>query len=167
MALTDEGLDIPRVLGLSIALKKILVSLIALGVLGGSSIWAEGGQHPAPEIQMQKWYEEHIKGNRPIFDEAQRKFWDITFDAALVEKLNKENWGFDPLFFGQDAEIKDLKITRIENGDSPTALVLIAFTNFGKRVELIALMGLSDAGWKLVNIFNPEDGVSLLRDLSE
>ena len=148
-------------------MKKLFVCLSVLGIFFGSFARCEDGEYPAPEVQVQKWYEEHMKGAGPFLDESQRKFWDFTFDTDLLEKLNSGNWGFDPLFFGQDAEIKELKITRIENGDKPTALVLISFTNFGKRVELIALMRVSDAGWKLVNIVNPEDGSSLLRDLAD
>ncbi|MFK7851120.1 MAG: hypothetical protein AB8D78_09095 [Akkermansiaceae bacterium] len=147
---------------------QILLSfLTAFFVLAGSVSQAQDGEFPTPEAQMQKWYAAHMKGAGPFLDEKQREFWDFMFGEALVKQLKKKERGFDPFYFAQDAEIKNLKITRIPNGEKPFALVLVSFNNFGKQMNLIAYMEVTDAGWKLINMVNPEDGTSLVRDLSQ
>ena len=90
-------------------MKKLFVCLSVLGIFFGSFARCEDGEDPAPEVQVQKWYEEHMKGASPFRNESQRKFSGISrFDTDLLEKLNSGNWGFDPLFL-EDAEIKELR----------------------------------------------------------
>ncbi len=123
---------------------------------------AADGDILPPEKQLAKWYGQHLHGKSPFLDRTRREFWPFMFGTELQKVLKKKELGFDPFLFAQDSEIKDLAIKRIDSGDHPDALVLVTFTNFGKRIALVAAMKISDHGWRLINIVEPDDGQSLL-----
>lgn len=145
-------------------MKRRFIALIPvlLFCLCGTFLHAADGDILPPEKQLAKWYEDHLLGKGPMLDEAQREFWPFVFGADLQKVMEKGELGMDPFLFAQDADIKDLAIKRIETGEQPNALVLISFINFGKRVELVASMEITDHGWRLLNIVKPDDGQSLL-----
>jgi hypothetical protein len=136
--------------------------LVLLFCSCGTSLSVADGDILPPEKQLAKWYGEHLQGKGPLLDESRRDSWLFMFDADLKKVLEKGELGMDPFLFAQDAEIEDLSIQRIETGERPNALVLITFTNFGKRIELVAAMKITDHGWILLNIVKPDDGQSLI-----
>jgi hypothetical protein len=111
-----------------------------------------------------KWYQEHAAGKGVFLDEKLEKNWDFVFEPELKAVLAKRNWGQDPLFFAQDAEVKDIK-TKIVDETGGKALVLISFTNFGEPVRLVAHLRVTDHGWRLGNIVDPANGSDLLTGL--
>lgn len=142
---------------------KFLYPVLALiFCVYGTVLHAQDGEIAPPEKQLAKWYGEHLKGKGPILDESKHQFWSFIFGEELQKFLKKGELEFDPFFFAQDTEIKDLAFKRIEIGERPNALVLITFKNFGKPIELIAAMDLTDHGWRLINIVKPDDGQSLV-----
>lgn len=142
--------------------KLLFPILVFLFCLCGTSLYAADGDILPPEKQLAKWYEQHLQGKGPLLDESQREFWLFMFNADLKKVLEKGELGMDPFLFAQDAEVKDMSIKRIDTGEQPNALVLITFTNFGKRIELVASMKITDHGWLLLNIVKPDDGQSLI-----
>lgn len=127
---------------------------------------AADGEFPAPEKQMEIWYKAHAEGKGPFLDESKKQFWEMMFGEDLVKALKSQPWGFDPLYFAQDSDVKDVKTTRIGELDQPNALVLVSFKNFDHAVSVVAYMEVTDTGWRLINLVKPDDGTSLIRDLS-
>ena len=136
----------------------LLVCLISLNVS------AADGEIPAPDKMLLKWYQEHAAGKGVFLDKKLEKNWDFVFEPELKEVLAKRNWGHDPLFFAQDAEVKDIK-TKVVDETGGKALVLISFTNFGEPVRLVAHLRVTDHGWRLGNIVDPATGSDLLSGL--
>jgi hypothetical protein len=143
-------------------MKRFALPIIA--TLMSLSLSAADGDIPTPAATMMKMYNQHLANKGVFLDEGKEDIWDFTFEPELIEVLKPRAWGFDPLFFAQDAEIKDIKAKTIsEKGGN--ALVLMEFTNFGEPVSLVASLRVTDHGWRLVNIVDPTNGADLLSDL--
>lgn len=129
-----------------------------------SNAFAADGEFPAADKMLLKWYQEHAAGKGVFLDEKRESEWDFVFEPELKAVVAKRNWGHDPLFFAQDAEIKDIK-TKVVDDIGGNALVLISFTNFGEPVRLVAHLRVTDHGWCLGNIVDPATGSDLLNGL--
>lgn len=129
-----------------------------------SNALAADGEFPAADKMLLKWYQEHAAGKGVFLDEKRESEWDFVFEPELKSVVAKRNWGHDPLFFAQDAEIKDIK-TKVVDANGGNTLVLISFTNFGEPVRLVAHLRVTDHGWRLGNIVNPVTGSDLLNGL--
>jgi hypothetical protein len=128
------------------------------------SLCAADGEFPPPDQMLLKWYQEHAAGKGVFLDEKAESKWSFVFEPELAAIVGARRWSYDPLYFAQDAEVKDVK-TRVIDQIGGQALVLIAFTNFGEPVRLIAHLNVTDHGWRLANIVHPALGSSLLSDL--
>jgi hypothetical protein len=122
------------------------------------------GEFPPADKMLLKWYEEHAAGKGVFLDEKREAEWDFVFEPELKEVVAGRNWGQDPLYLAQDAEVKNVK-TKLIDAAGGRALVLVSFTNFGEPVRLVAHLRVTDHGWRLGNIVDPATGNDLLRGL--
>lgn len=123
----------------------------------------------APEALVADLYEQHRLERGPFFQ---------TTDRALVEKYFEQQtadliWndatgagegvgaiGFDPLYYAQDLDIKDLRIEPA-NMSGTSASVVVHFENMGEKNTITYIMARSEAGWRIRDIAYG-DGASLL-----
>jgi hypothetical protein len=146
-------------------MKCITISLI-YGLLGVAAASAEDGKVPTAEETVTKLYADHLANKGMLVEEDKRQVWTFAFGEELVKVLKSDDRGFDPLFFAQDAEIKDLKVKEIDRDEKANTLVLVTFKNFGKRTALVVSCMLTDHGFQIQNITEPATGVDLLNDLA-
>ena len=76
------------------------------------------------------------------------------FAKDVADRMAKAELGFDPIYDGQDAQIKDLTIhldpeLKVQRG---TAHVKASFTNFGEPTELIYLLREENGAWRIIDI---------------
>jgi hypothetical protein len=160
MGMASELLNLPLPY-LDPMMRGLLVLMFCFVSLNG---WAADGEFPAADKMLLKWYQEHAAGKGVFLDEKRETEWDFVLEPELKVVLAKRNWGHDPLFFAQDAEVKGIK-TKIVDETGGKALVLISFTNFGEPVRLVAHLNVTDHGWRLGNIVDPATGSDLLNGL--
>jgi hypothetical protein len=146
-------------------MKRIMMSLIG-GCLLVQAAPAKDGELPTAEQTVKKLYADHLENKGLLVDEDLRAHWDFAFGGDLVKVLKSENRGFDPLFFAQDVEIKDLRVKEIYRGGKSNTLVLVTFSNFGQHTALVVSCSLTDHGFRILNITQPATGVDLLHDLA-
>lgn len=114
---------------------------------------------------VRQMYADHQKQKGLFADEKRRSEWPKFFSEDLVKELKKE-WGFDPLLFAQDFEIKNLSVRSIHQGNDGRGLVLVTFRNFGEAVQLVVACNREGFGFKIENITQPSTGIDLLNDLA-
>lgn len=147
-------------------MKKFFLPLLLGGCLAGH-LSAKDGEIPSAEETVKTLYTEHLAGKGALLDPERKQFWNFIFGEDLVKELKSGNWGFDPLIFAQDAEVKDLKVKEIEKDDKSNSLVLVTFTNFGERTVLVVATSLTDHGHRILNVTQPSTGVDLIHDLAD
>lgn len=116
-------------------------------------------QNP-PETIVAELYKLHDAQKGPFFQTKDRKLVDKFFTKPFADLIWKANHGpegevgaidFDPLYDGQDFEIKDLKFTAADIKET-TATVTANFLNFGEKRSVIFLMRSADGNWKIDDI---------------
>lgn len=131
------------------------------------ALHAKDGDIPSPQETVQKLYTDHLAGKGLLIDEAMQSQWDFCFSPELIKSLKAAGRGFDPLFFAQDEEIKDLTVSGIEKDERGNSLVLVTFKNFGKPVRLVVSLHHTDHGHRIDNIVEPATGIDLIHDLAD
>lgn len=144
---------------------KALSACFVLFASSLSPLAAEDGKIPTPEETVRKLYDGHLKDDTAFSKEESRAKWDFMFGEELRKALKSEGWGFDPLFFGQDHDIKKVDVRQIDKDDKGNSLVLVSFVNFGEPVRLVVALRHTDHGHQILNIVQPSTGVGLIRDL--
>lgn len=137
-------------------------------VLCTVALAAEDGEIPTPEATVRKLYDEHLRDKGPIAERDKRKSeLAFLFGEGMRKALAGDRWGFDPLVFGQDFDVKDLAVKEIDRDKRGNALVLVSFLNFGEPTRLLVALKHTDHGYRIENIVDPVTGVNVVRDLSE
>lgn len=141
----------------------LLIPLVCALVLPLS---AKDGEIPSPEETVRKLYEDHLKNDSALSKDRKAPEWEFMFGEDLLKALRSPNWGFDPLFFGQDYDVKKVAVRQIDSDPKGNSIVLVSFVNFGEPVRLIVTLRHTDHGHRIENIVDPFNGVGLIRDLA-
>ncbi|KXJ98601.1 MAG: hypothetical protein UZ17_ACD001002671 [Acidobacteria bacterium OLB17] len=129
---------------------------------------------PAPETVIQALYKAHDAQKSPFFQSKDRALVDKFFSKPLADLIWKDATTHtsdvgaidgDPLYDGQDLEIKDLKIGKGDI-DGKKATVTVSFTNFGEPKSIKFEMSAGPESWKIDNIVYGQSG-SLMGWLKE
>jgi hypothetical protein len=156
-------------------IKPILIIVMVIGTVCPSSAGqrrSKSTKQRSPEQVVADLYRQH-KTKSPFFQNKSRLLVDRYFDKHLADLI----WGMpnspdevgpldgDPLYNAQDMEIKNFVIHKstVTNG---TAIVLVTFTNFGKKQEIKFLLASRQTGWKITNI-KYDDGTDLVGILKQ
>jgi hypothetical protein len=122
-------------------------------------------QNP-PETIVAELYKLHDAQKGPFFQTKSRSLVDKFFTKPFADLIWKANHGpegevgaidFDPLYDGQDFEIKDLKFAASDIKET-TATVTANFLNFGEKRSVRFLMRSADGNWKIDDIKYQEQG---------
>lgn len=129
-------------------------------------------QTDTPELLVANLYKQHDAKKSPFFQTKNRALVDKYFTKATADLIWKDAVGskgeigaidFDPLYDGQDFEIKNFAVGKSDT-KGETATVPANFTNYGeKRTVTFALKRVAD-NWKIDDIKYLE-GNSLLKIL--
>lgn len=128
----------------------------------------------APELLVAELYKQHDAKKSPFFQKKDRALVDKFFTKPLADLIWKDSNGplgemgaidFDPLYDGQDIEIKKFAVDKGEiKGE--TASVVANFTNFGEKRAVFFAMKQSGGNWKIEDIKYGRQG-SLLQMMKE
>lgn len=127
---------------------------------------AQDGVIPSPEQTVRSLYDAHLKDGAALAAQRDDPAWEFRFDEGLLRALRAEHWSFDPLWFAQDDDVKEVKVRQIDDDGRGGSLVLVSFVNFGEPVRLVVSLNHTDHGHHIVNIVDPKNGISLVRDLA-
>jgi len=127
-----------------------------------------GGQITAasPESVVAELYKLHDAQKGPFFQTKDRKLVDRFFTKPFADMIWKANHGpegevgaidFDPLYDGQDFEIKNLKFSASGVTEN-SATVMADFLNFGEKRSVTHLMKMVDGAWKIDDIKYQQQG---------
>ncbi len=127
----------------------------------------------SPETVVAQLYKLHDAQKGPFFQSKNRSLVDKFFTKPIADLIWKANNGpndevgaidFDPLYDGQDFEIKNLSFSASDVKDT-TATVTANFQNFGEKRSVVHLMKLIDGNWKIDDIKYSD--FTLLQSLKE
>ncbi len=131
-------------------------------------------QAAAPELLVADLYKQHDAKKSPFFQRKDRALVDKFFTTSLADLIWKDSNGplgemgaidFDPLYDGQDFEIKNFAVDKAEiKGD--TASVVANFSNFGEKRAVFFAMKQAGSNWKIEDIKYGRQG-SLLQMMKE
>lgn len=121
----------------------------------------------SPAGVVKKLYTEHMADKGVLAEGTPKKSWNSLFGEELLAALKAKGWAFDPLFFGNDAEIKNLKVKEIDRDEKGSVMVLVTFMNFGERIGLVVACLETVDGCKVINITQPSTGLDLISNLAE
>jgi hypothetical protein len=130
------------------------------GSLSPSQAASPVAAQTAPDALVAELYKEHEARRSPFFQTKDRALVDKYFEKNLADLIWKdavESKGevgaldADPLYDAQDTEIKNFSVRppKVENGK---AEVPVSFENLGKKQELIFLLTMEKADWKIADI---------------
>lgn len=114
----------------------------------------------SPEAIVAELYKLHDAQKGPFFQTKNRPLVDKFFTKSFADLIWKANHGpegevgaidFDPLYDGQDFEIKNLSFAASDIKDT-TATVTANFLNFGEKRSVKYLMRFADENWKIDDI---------------
>ena len=145
---------------------KVISTACSMVLLLANPTFAKDGDPATPAEVVKKLYTEHLANKGPLADATAKKSWSTLFGADLLKALKSGNWGFDPLVFAQDHELKDPVFKEIDRDDSGNVFVLVTFKNFDQSVRLIVAMKKSGEGYLIENIVEPATGIDLINNLS-
>ena len=131
-----------------------------------SPLMAQDGEIPSPEQTVRSLYEAHLADGGALANARGDEMWVFRFDEGLLKALNSEHWGFDPLWFAQDSDVTEVDVKLIDEDGRGRSLVLVSFENFGKKFRLVVALNHTDHGHHIVDIVDPQNGTSLVRDLA-
>lgn len=131
-----------------------------------SSVVSQDGVIPTPEETVRVLYEGHLANGSALSGQRDDPSWQFRFDKDLLKVLRSKHWNFDPLWFAQDEDVKEVQVRLIDENGRGGSLVLVSFVNFGEPMRLIVCLNHTDHGHQIVNIVDPKSGTSLLRDLA-
>jgi len=105
-------------------------------------------------------YKQHEEKRSPFFQTKDRALVDKYFEKSLADLIWKDAvdakgevgaLDADPLYDAQDTEIKNFSVhpPKVENGK---AEVTVSFENLGKKQELVYLLAMEKADWKIADI---------------
>lgn len=143
---------------------KYLPFVVSLALF--TPLLAQDGVLPTPEQTVRSLYDGHLKDGAALGGQRDDEMWVFRFEEDLLKALRSKHWGFDPLWFAQDDDVKEVKVRQIDDDGRGGSLVLVSFVNFGEPVRLIVSLNHTDHGHRIVNIVDPKNGVSLVRDLA-
>ncbi len=139
----------------NLAAKSETPATASTPIAGGGSIVST-----APQTIVAELYKLHDKQKGPFFQSKDRALVDKFFAKPIADLIWKANNGpagevgaidFDPLYDGQDFEIKNLAFTASDVKET-TATVTANFLNFGEKRSVKFLMKSVDANWKIDDI---------------
>lgn len=123
-----------------------------------------------PELLVADLYKQHDAQKSPFFQKKDRPLVDKFFAKPLADLIWKDAHGpegeigaidFDPIYDGQDTEIKNFAVGKSEiKGE--TANVVTNFTNFGEKKSIFFAMKQVGDNWKIEDIKYGKQG-SLLK----
>ncbi len=145
---------------------RLILNVLCGFLVSISTVNAGDRDIPTPADAVRKLYTEHLANKGVLVDQEARPAWEFLFGTELRKTLKKKIWGFDPLVFAQDHDIKDLTVKEIDRDDQGRAWVLVSFKNFGKSMRLLVAMNHTDHGYRIENIVDPESGTDLIHDLA-
>lgn len=130
--------------------------------IASSTPISAGGQltNTSPETVVAELYKLHDAQKGPFFQSKNRALVDKFFTKPIADLIWRSNNGptdevgaidFDPLYDGQDFEIKNLTFAASDVKDT-TATVTANFLNFGEKRSVKYLMKLADGIWKIDDI---------------
>ena len=140
--------------------------LCCFSLLLFTPLMAQDGEIPTPEQTVRSLYEGHIADGSALASRRGDEMWIFRFDEGLLKALNSEHWNFDPLWFAQDDDVTEVDVRLIDEDGRGRSLVLVAFENFGKQFRLVVALNHTDHGHHIVDIVDPQSGISLVRDLA-
>lgn len=114
----------------------------------------------APDALVKDLHKQHDARKSPFFQTKDRALVDKFFDvnlAAMIWKDAKESDGeigaidFDPLYFAQDTEIKNLNVGEPKiTGEK--AEVVVSFNNYEQKQRFTYLLTKQNGDWKISDI---------------
>lgn len=118
-------------------------------------------QIAAPETLVADLYKQHDAKKGPFFQDKNRALVDKYFTKSTADMIWKDATrpdtneigalGADPLYDGQDFEIKNFAVGKAEIKDK-TATVPVTFKNFGKDQKINFVLLLANNAWKIEDI---------------
>lgn len=118
----------------------------------------------SPESVVTDLYKQHDAKKSPFFQNKSRALVDKYFAKSTAEMIWKDATrpaqneigalGADPLYDGQDFEIKKFAVGKAEIKDK-TAVVPVTFENFGEKKKIVFEMISSGRNWKIQDIKYP------------
>jgi hypothetical protein len=159
-------------------MKTIKLILIVVTLVGAVCFSAAGQRHSksirqmTPEQVVADLYRQH-KTHSPFFQNKSRSLVDRYFDKELANLIwNMPNspdevgpLDGDPLYNAQDMEIRNF-VVHEPTVKNEVRIVLVTFTNFGKKQDVKFLLASRKSGWKITNI-KYDDGTDLVQILKQ
>jgi sporulation and spore germination protein len=153
-------------------MKTIQTLLIVVTTIAGLNLPAAAQQRSrsiaSPDAVVAALYRQHKK-HSPFFQTRDRALVDRYFQKILADLIWKDAINSkgevgaidgDPLFNAQDMEITNFGIHKPASRKG-LAVVTVSFENFGKKQEIVFLLGSTPSGWKIFDI-HYNDGATLL-----
>lgn len=140
--------------------------LCCLSLVLFTPLFAQDGVIPTPEETVRTLYEGHLRDGAALGGQRDDPMWRFRFEEELLKALRSKQWNFDPLWFAQDDDVEKVEVRGIDDDGRGRSLVLVSFVNFGEPVRLVVSLNHTDHGHRIVNIVNPKNGISLVRDLA-
>lgn len=133
-------------------------------------------QTAVPETVVSDLYKQHDAKKSPFFQDKNRALVDKYFTKATADMIWKDATrpnandemgalGADPLYDGQDFEIKKFAVGKAEIKNK-LATIPVTFENFGEKKKIIFILALVNETWKIEDIKYPT-GYTLIRLFKE
>jgi len=137
----------------------LLLALLLLGLtLSASAADPAAKGELATVAFVEKLYQAHDSEKGPFADVTKvglDQWFSPSLSAVLLKALTQSDEpiiDFDPLYYAQDFEIKDMKIVQEVNEDDAEASVLVSFRNFDKPTTLRLHLSNTEKGWRVTNV---------------
>lgn len=121
-------------------------------------------QMPSPEPLVSDLYKQHDAKKSPFFQNKSRALVDKYFTKSTADMIWKDATrpdtnemgalGADPLYDGQDFEIKKFAVGKAEIKDK-SAMVPVTFENFGEKKRIVFTLASVNNVWKIEDIKYP------------
>lgn len=121
-------------------------------------------QIASPESLVGDLYKQHDAKKSPFFQNKSRALVDKYFTKSTADMIWKDATrpdtneigalGADPLYDGQDFEIKKFAVGKAEIKDK-SAAVPVTFENFGEKKRIVFALALVNNSWKIEDIKYP------------
>lgn len=155
-------------------MRTLILTLLIIGCLAGPGAAAQNKNDArTPVAVIQELYKAHNSGKGAVFDGKEKALLLKYFDAKLSDAIWKEltsnseevgNLNFDPLFYSQDIEIRNLRVTGPAAVKGKT-VVTASFNNYTQKTVVRFHMRNTADGWRVENVVY-EDGEDLLKILA-
>jgi hypothetical protein len=131
--------------------------ILALSTLANAADPAAKGE-PSTVAFVKKLYQAHDSEKGPFADVTKAgldQWFAPSLSTVLLKALTKSDEpiiDFDPFYYAQDMEIKDMKIVQEVNEDDAEASVLVTYRNFDKPMSLRLHLSNTEKGWRVTNV---------------